>query len=315
MRDLIYRYRLLFLLAILIGLGSLTVLSHQPSSATGRRRGAEWSDAILDLALPVQRVLTAPVRLVEGLWDRYLALVSVRDENERLRSRIAALADENLQLREALLATDRLEAVLATQQEVGLPMLPAVVVGQDPSLWFHSAVLDRGRLHGVLRGMPVLTDEGVAGVVSAASEHASRAMLLLDRQTALDGLVQRSRTRGIVRGTGSDWLQFEYDAREPALEVGDVVITSGIGGVHPKGLRIGEIVSVDSAGRGLLQQARIRPAVNFSRLEQAYVLLWRSPALELLDEMSEDRLEAAAAATRGTRVAEGHPSAAEATPR
>lgn len=294
MRDLIYRYRLFLLLGILVGLGALTVLSHQPSKMTGRRRGAEWSDAILELALPVQRALTAPVRFVGALRDRYLAVVSVGEENDRLRQRIATLADENLQLREALLATGRLESVLATQQEVGLPMQPAVVVGQDPSLWFHSVVLDRGRQHGVLRGMPVLTDEGVVGVVSAASEHASRAMLLLDRQTALDGLVQRSRTRGIVRGMGSDSLLFEYDAREPALRVGDVVITSGIGGVHPKGLRVGEVVSVDAAGRGLLQQASIRPAVNFSRLEQAYVLLWRSPALELLDEMSEERLEASA---------------------
>jgi rod shape-determining protein MreC len=293
MRDLLYRYRMLLLLVVLVALAGISLLAQEPSHRTGRRRGADWSATLLDIAMPLQRAVAAPVTASRNAWRRYLALVDLGAENDRLHARISALADENLQLREALIASGRLEAVLATQQEVGLPMLPAAVVGQDSSAWFRSVVVDRGRSHGVLRGMPALTDEGVVGIITAASARAAKAMLLTDRQSALDGVVQRSRTRGIVRGLGSDVLRLEYDAREPAVEVGDVVITSGIGGVYPKGLRIGEISAVDPPGRGLLQGATLRPAVDFTKLEQLYVMLWRSPALELLYEIEDEAATAA----------------------
>jgi rod shape-determining protein MreC len=232
----------------------------------------------------VQRAVTAPLDYAADLWGSYLDLVGVRKRNETLEHDLLLLRDENLKLREALLETDRLDAIAETQESVGLPMLPAEVAGLGPSIWYQSVLLDRGMRQGVEPGMPAVTDAGVVGLVTASSSHAAKVMLLLDRQSAIDGMVQRTRTRGIVRGQGNDLLIFEFDAREPDVQVGDMVISSGLGGVYPKGLQIGEIVEVAPAGRGLLAQAKVRPAVNFSRLEQVYVVLWRSPALELLSE-------------------------------
>jgi rod shape-determining protein MreC len=124
-------------------------------------------------------------------------------------------------------------------------------------------------------------------------------MLLLDAQSAVDALIQRSRARGIVRGDGADRLHFEFFVRGDDVQVGDVVITSGFGGVYPKGLRIGEIVEVEAPGERLQQRALVRPAVDFGRLEQVFVMLWRGPTLDLLYEGEGDMPARAEAATPG----------------
>jgi rod shape-determining protein MreC len=106
-------------------------------------------------------------------------------------------------------------------------------------------------------------------------------MLLTDRQSSVDGVVQRSRAQGIVRGRRGEFLEFEFAVQGSDVQVGDVVITSGVGGVYPKGLRVGEVVEVGEAGE-LLQTALLRPAVDFGRLEGVFVMLWRAPTMELL---------------------------------
>ena len=167
-------------------------------------------------------------------------------------------------------------------------MRPGQVVGQDVSPWFHSVLIDRGRSEGVRSGMPVVTDRGVVGLVTATAPNASRTLLVLDAQSAVDGIVQRSRARGIVRGQGTDRLAFEYFVRGDDVQVGDVVITSGFGGVYPKGLRLGEVIEVHAEPARLLHQAVLRPAVDFGRLEQVFVMLWRGPTLDLLYEGEGD---------------------------
>ncbi len=162
------------------------------------------------------------------------------------------------------------------------PLQPAEVVGQDVSPWFRSVLIDRGRRHEVRSGMPLVTDRGVVGLVTATSPRASRAMLVLDRQSAVDAIVQRSRARGIVRGTGAEQLEFVFVVRGDDVRVGDVVITSGVGGVYPKGLRIGEVTALEVDEDRLLHTAAVEPAVDFGRLEQVFVMLRRGPTMELL---------------------------------
>jgi rod shape-determining protein MreC len=141
--------------------------------------------------------------------------------------------------------------------------------------------------------MPVISEDGLVGLVTATSRSAARTMLLLDRQTAIDGTVQRSRARGIVRGRGDDELEFEFVARGGDVQVGDVVMTSGLDGVYPKGVRIGAVASISEPGSKLLRTARLAPAVDFGRLEQAFVMLRRGPTMELL--YTTDAGDAAAA--------------------
>jgi rod shape-determining protein MreC len=282
MREFLQRLRLPLLFAGLAVIASISMFADQRALQAGGRDLSWWSGGLLEIAAPVQRVLTAPIDLVRGVWRNYVSLLDVRAENEALHHQVAELEEQSLQLREALISSQNLEQLAALRSQLDLPMLATEVVGQDISPWFRTVVLDRGRDHGIRSGMPIVTENGVVGLVTATTPHASRAMLILDRQSAVDGMVQRSRARGIVRGTGGAELELEFTGPTAEVQVGDLVITSGYGGVYPKGVRIGEVVSVAEDAPYLVRRAKLRPAVGFERLERVFALLWRSPTLELL---------------------------------
>lgn len=282
MRELLHRLRIPLLFAGLAVLASISIFADQRALQAGGRDLSWFSGSLLEVAAPVQRVLTAPIDLVRGTYRSYVALLGVREENESLRTQVATLQEESLQLREALVASQTLEQVAELRVHLDLPMLATEVVGQDVSPWFRTVVLDRGRGHGLRAGMPIVTESGVVGLVTATTPHAARAMLILDRQSAVDGMLQRSRARGIVRGTGKAELELEFTGPPEDVQVGDLVITSGYGGVYPKGVRIGEVVSVAPEAPYLVRRAKLRPAANFEKLERVFALLWRSPTLELL---------------------------------
>ena len=294
MPDLLKRIGAPVLFGLLALLAVVTMVSDRRSLAEGGRDLPWWQAVMLEVAVPVQDLVAAPVDWIREMWGDYVALRDVREENERLRSRLAELAEDNLQYREALVASGHLQQVASMRDDFEIPMLPAEVVGLDVMPWFRSILVDRGRAHGVRAGNPVITAEGVVGLVTATSRHAAKTMLLLGRQSAIDGIVQRSRARGIVRGRGTDLLAFEFVVRGGDVKVGDIVITSGLGGVYPKGLRIGEVEELLDPAGGLRQTATLRPAVDFGRLEQIFVMMRRGPTMDLLYE-SEVRAESAKA--------------------
>jgi rod shape-determining protein MreC len=254
------------------------------------RRGGEgdgrklpvWLGGLLDLAAPVQRAVGMPLRAFRNGWTQYVALVDTERDNRALSSEVARLTEENVQLREALVASGRLQRIAEMRERYEIPMLPVELVGVDTSPWFHSVLVDRGYDQGVRSGMPVISEQGLVGVVTATAGRSAKAMLVLDRQNAVDGVIQRSRSRGIVRGRGSAGLAFEFVARDSDVVAGDLVVTSGLGGVYPKGLLIGTITEIAEPDEELLQRAMIQPSVDFGRLEQAFVMLRRGPAMELL---------------------------------
>ena len=270
---------------LLAALVAVAVLSMAVDGGRETGEGGEMSwftGAILDVAAPVQKVLAMPVDFVRETFIDYVDLLMVREENSELRARVAALDEENLQFREALVASGRLQRIAEMRDAFEIPMLSSELVGVDASPWFRSALVDRGQVDGVRAGMPVISEQGLVGLVRATSTTAARTMLVVDRQSAIDGTVQRSRTRGLVRGRGTDQLEFEFVARGHDVEVGDLVMTSGLGGVYPKGLRMGEVVEILDPGSQLMQTALIEPAVDFGRLEQVFVMLRRGPTMELL---------------------------------
>jgi len=282
MPDFLKRMSVPIVFGTLALLAVVAMVSDRRTLAEGGRNLPWWQGVLFDLAAPLQDLIASPVDEARGLWASYVDLLGVREENERMRRRVADLEEENLQYREALVASGHLQQIAAMRDDFEIPMLPSEVVGLDVVPWFRSVLVDRGGVHGVQAGNPVITAEGVVGLVTATSSRAAKTMLLLDRQSAIDGIVQRSRARGMVRGRGTDELEFEFVVRGGDVRAGDVVITSGLGGVYPKGLRIGEVVEVADPGGRLLQTASLRPAVDFGRLEQVFVMLRRGPTMDLL---------------------------------
>jgi rod shape-determining protein MreC len=281
MTDNRSRIAIALVVAALAGSALVSMVVDRRSFARGREL-PWWSGAVLDLAVPVQKMVSTPIDFARDAIQDYVALVSVKRENETLRGRIASVEEENLQLREALVASGRLERIAEMRDEFEIPMLPAELVGLDVSAWFRSALVDRGRQHGVFSGMPVINEQGLVGLITATSRSAAKVMLLIDRQSAVDAVVQRSRSRGIVRGSQGESLAFEFVVRDGDVQPGDVLVTSGLGGVYPKGLRLGEVVEVSASDSKMLRTASVRPAVDFGRLEQVFVMLRRGPTMELL---------------------------------
>jgi rod shape-determining protein MreC len=279
-----FRRRLFFslLIAGLIAAAVVTMVVDRRAVARRGRDLPTWVGTVLDIAVPIQKAVAMPFDAVRTAWTHYVSLVETERDNQLLRAEIDRLAEANLQLREALVASGRLERVAEMRERYEIPMLPAELVGVDVSPWFRSVLMDRGRDRGVRSGMPVISAQGLVGLITATSRSSSKVMLVLDRQTALDGVIQRSRSRGIVRGRGSDEVEFEFVARESDVQVGDLVITSGLGGVYPKGLLIGTVREVSAPDSQLLRTATISPAVDFGRLEQVFVMLRRGPAMEFL---------------------------------
>jgi len=282
MPELSSRVRLALLVTTLVALAIISIVVDQRALRAGGRELPAWAGPLLDAAVPVQKAMALPVDLTRTLWADYVALGDVREQNDALRVELVRLREENLQLREALVASGRLARIAEMRDEFEVPMLPTELVASDVSPWFRSVLIDRGRSDGVHSGMVVVSEAGLVGLVTATSRDAARTMLLLDRQAAIDGTVQRSRTRGTVRGRGDAQLDFEFVAREAEVIPGDILITSGLDGVYPKGVRLGRVVEVAPPGPTLLRTARVEPAVDFGRLEQAFVMLRRGPSMDLL---------------------------------
>ncbi len=282
MPDLLKRIGAPLVIALLILLTIVSMVRDRRSPSDGRDELPWWQAIVLEVAAPIERVVSAPINGVKAFFENYVDLLGVRADNRRLRQRIAEIESENLQFREALVSSGHLGRVASMRDEIAIRMLPAEVVGLDVAPWFRSVLVDRGTQHGVEPGYPVITHQGVVGVVTATSKHAAKTMLLLDRQSAVDALVQRSRARGVVRGTGRARLEFEFVVRSADVVVGDEVVTTGLGGIYPKGLRLGRVASLRDAGGRLTRIAVIDPAVDLGRLEQVFVMLRRGPTMDLL---------------------------------
>jgi rod shape-determining protein MreC len=311
MRDFLRRLRLPLLFAALL---LLTLLSILGARGDGREGDApSWApDALIEIAAPVQRAIALPAVLLGDAWTRYIALVDLRSENEVLRRTVSRLEGENLQFREALVQSGHLARIAEMRAGFEVELMPSEVVGQDVSPWFRSVLLDRGSRDAVHTGMPVVADQGLVGLVTATTPNAARTMMLLDRRSAVDAIIERSRARGIVRGTGSGALEFVFMVRGDDVQDGDNVITSGVGGVYPKGLRVGKVTRVQRETSKLIHTAAVQPNVDFGRLEQVFVMLQRGPTMDLLFQADGD-LDPAPEPPTATEDAAPAPLAADGT--
>ncbi|HTO55718.1 MAG TPA: rod shape-determining protein MreC [Myxococcota bacterium] len=268
MSELLRRFRFALCYFALASLCALGMASQKAPTELGFA-----PRLVLNLTLPLQRMVTVPVWELRDVWSDYVSLVGVREENERLRGRLARAEEENHQYREAILSSERFQKLSGFRAQRAVPMVPANVIHQDLSAWFQSLIIDQGAAAGIRPGMPVITESGVVGLVAGTTPGASKVLLVVDPQSRVDAYIERTRARGTVRGTSGHDCDFEYVPREENLEQGDVLLTSGLGTTYPKGLVVGRVASVDRKTSGLFLSAKITPAVDFSRLEEVFVIL------------------------------------------
>lgn len=262
--------------AVFIGLFvfAVALLTTQMRSADRRQVGPVGS-TILTVLLPVQAGMARVVDAGARWWELYTAIGRLREDNVRLRRRVEALSQEVTVLREQALAAQRLQRLLNLRDQPAYRAVSARVIGRDPSRWYATILVDRGSRDGVYRNAPVVTSDGVLGRVIEVTPGAARVLLIADSRSAVSVVVQRSRDAGVVEGRSGLMLHMKYLSRTSEVAPGDTVVTSGLGGVFPRGLVVGRITKVVREPGALQQEAEIEPAAALDRLEEVVVLLPR----------------------------------------
>jgi rod shape-determining protein MreC len=256
-------------LFVAVTIGHIILISAQVTTS----RGVPLLEAVtFGLFAEIQRATTGAIGATTTSWREYGDLRGVREENDQLRRELAELRIR-LQQQEALAQQSRsLQALLSLKSSIALDTVAATIIAGGASPDFRTATIDKGTRAGLRPDVAVLAPEGVVGRVILPTALAAKVQLLIDRSAAVGAMDERSRVQGVVLGTGTDLLRMEYVAGTADVKTGDRVVTSGIDGIYPKGFVIGQIESVDK-GAGEYSAIVIRPAVNFSALEDVLVVL------------------------------------------
>jgi rod shape-determining protein MreC len=269
MRVLSVRWKPLALLLCLLLLTLLltTLRTRLPS------RTAFFEGFLLSVLMPVQEILTDVTRHLDDLWEGYLNLVHVHSENQRLRQRLAALRGKLHRYQEAYLQQQRLRRLLGFRRAVFPHAVAAEVVGIDPSQWARAIMINKGSRDRVRKDQAVVTHEGLVGRTIEVAAHYATVLLITDRRSAVDALVQRTRARGILIGKSHRVGELRYVDVHEDIQVNDSVISSGLGEVYPKGLLIGTVTSVRQTSYGLFHDVEVTPVVDLTKLEEILVLV------------------------------------------
>ncbi len=209
---------------------------------------------------------------VRGTTDLYLNLIDIKLDNQRLQRDIARLKAQLGELTELKLENQRLGGLLQFKEKTGMNLLTARIIGRDLLTHYDTLSIDRGEKHGVKKGMGTLTITGVVGYVVEVEPYSSKILLLTDRYAVVDGVVQRSRARGIVQGE-SDTCSLSFLKRTDDVQIDDVIVTSGLDSYFPKGFPIGTVTNVEKDKYGLGQHVTIQPVVVPANIEELFVVL------------------------------------------
>jgi rod shape-determining protein MreC len=274
MFDLLRRHRNQVLVLLLILQPAILILLGRQAEEP---RVGVLGGALMRVVATAQDLTYEAVGGLSDVWNRYVRLVGVSEENERLRRELDRLEEERVRLLGVMQENARLRAMVGFQvSEPSLSLEPARVIAKDISPFFRVVRLRLDRGDAIAApGMPVVAPSGLVGQVTTTSGDYCDVMLTVDPQSAIDVLVQRNRARGVLRGKGHDddySARIAYLMQRDEVQVGDVVVTSGLGGRFPRELIVGHIIEVEEAAQGLFQQVVVRPAVDFSRLEEVYIV-------------------------------------------
>ncbi len=228
----------------------------------------------------VLRFAAAPLMLV----PRTLSLWS---ENATLRQEVIGLRMQEFEWRDAMLENIRLRKMLDFSENPRFDYLACEVVARDPSFNLSSVLLNKGSKYGVELGRAVVTVNGLAGVIHEVDPYNSIVQLALDRQFATSVRVERSRVDGIIRWRGTDHLLLDDVPKNLDVVVGDRIVTSGLGGMIPEGIPVGVVEEVGSEHSDIFLTVSVRPFVQFSRLEEVFVLTPDSTYIDSTVEVSE----------------------------
>lgn len=273
-------------LVIILLLGNFMLMAFDAREITsGQRIIRVWSQAVADF---VQSPVTSVSSGVSNYFSSISNLRSAQSENDILKQKVQEL-ELDIKGKEDLTAeNDRLLALLNLKENSKYKVLTARIIGRDPSVWFDSSIINRGSLDGVKLNMPVVSDGGLIGRVTAVSPLTAQFDLITRDKSGVGGIVGEigsSNVLGVVAGTSKrDLVEMKYVSGSADVQAGQVVYTTGQDGIYPAGLKIGEIVEVRSGSATVPHQIFIRPSAGINSIKEVGVLLYEPPARTEFDQ-------------------------------
>ena len=250
----------------------------------GKRSWDPSEQLVIEIIAPLQKFINETINVTERIWLKYFGLINTHNENIRMKKELDSLKMENYLYQEMLAANQRLQQLLQFRNMSDQPVIAAQVIGRDPTGWFQSVIIDKGKNSGIKLNMPVVNAEGVVGKLVSVSYNYSKVLLIIDQNSSVDCIIQRSRDDGILKGLSSKVCKLDYVLKSSDVHVGDIVVTSGLGGIFPKGIPVGEVTDVEDPPGELFKDVKIRPAVDFSKLEELLIILKEDPLANYLTD-------------------------------
>jgi len=225
---------------------------------------------------PAQKIFKPHLSLI-GLVKRELSGVIFYHRNmmqaRRLQNDIDLLRWRLFDLREINQENARLKDLFNFKQKSPLHLVAARVIGRSPDSWSSSVIIDKGRYNGIKSGMAVISPKGLVGNIVEVMDNVSKVLLINDPDQGIYSIVQRSRQEGLISGTLGSNLIMRYLPDEAAIMVGDIIVTSELSQIYPKGLLLGRVVSIGREFSGLNRYALVKPAVDLASIEEVLIVI------------------------------------------
>lgn len=271
----------LFLLAVLVAV----TLAAMRVTVPERTNLIAVETRFRDVIAPVQTGLTWLGRQGRYIVSLPVNMVGAAARSQALELEVERLESEKIQFNEYLIENQRLSALLDYKKVMAnnYNFVIASVIGRDPGNWFAKVTLNRGSVDGIKENMTVLTPDGLVGRVISVSSSTCKVLLITDPDSGVGALIQDTRTPGIVEGTaGSKGVasmvpSMIHIPNNAPVEVGQAVVTSGIGSIFPKGIPVGRITSVKNEPSGLFLSAELTPFANLTNLEEVMIVTFVQP--------------------------------------
>lgn len=258
-----------------------------------------------DVTAVVGRFVSTPTNAMMRFTDSINDLMNTYEENQRLKSQISSL--EELEAQNEILQSENeeLSALLDLKPSlVGKNVIASSVISRSPDTWLDSITIDVGTNSGVEKNMSVMTESGLVGHVTEVSATSSKVQLLITENNQMTNVAVSIQTDdGIVSGILSDYdeksqeLILEQVPKDAQISEGNTVTTSGLGGVSPEGLIIGEVTSASSDNFGLSQSVRVKPAADFKDIRTVLVVMTLNNSSSDSSVDSEDQADESSSAS------------------
>jgi rod shape-determining protein MreC len=226
----------------------------------------------LSIYSPPLRAIRFLLKGASRLWDNYIFLLETQKKNLELQKSMDLLAEQNMRMQEVLAENLRLRKLLSLKELSSARPVSAEIIGRDPIGWFKTLLINKGSSDGIGRNQAVVTHRGIVGRTLDVAGNSSKVLLITDINSSVDALVQRTRARGVVEGRASNLCELKYVSVSDDLKLGDLVVTSGLCGIFPKGLPVGKVSRMEKDNVGLFQYVELTPTVSLNKLEEVSIL-------------------------------------------